>query len=357
MREVLLASPAPISGIFKVSTAAGRSFKLTGSSFAGQTAPRELVCPTQHPESLKLNDVVRLSEGRQRAIVAFRASDRHHTLFVTNQCNSRCLMCSQPPTSQDDSWLYREAMETISLIDSPPRIVGVTGGEPTLNAPQLRELLDFAHRHWPDTTMEVLTNARRLGDQSVSGPLLDGLAPGRTTWLVPLYGGSDEVHDFVVQAPGAFDETLGGLLNLQAHGQDIQIRTVLIQPVLDGLVQLCGFISKSLPFAKTVALMGTEPIGFALANSEMCLVDPTERVDELSRAVALLRVHGLNPVLMNLPLCKLPADLRPFAAASISDWKNEYAPECERCQLKVRCSGFFAWDKDSLHRNGITPIL
>lgn len=356
MREVLLASPSPTSGIFKVSSLAGRLVTLTSSSLGGEPQ-RCIVCQLDGSACLVPQDVVRLSEGLNRVIVAYRAADTHHTLFVTNQCNSRCLMCSQPPTRQDDSWLFREAMETISLIECPPRVVGVTGGEPTLHAAKLRELLDFAHASWPATTVEVLTNARQLGEAGVAAALLEGLRPGRTTWLVPLYGGADELHDFVVQAPCAFDQTVGGLLNLQAHGQSIQVRTVLIQPVLDQLPALCEFIAKNLPFVQTVALMGTEPIGFALANAEMCLVDPSERVDEIRAAVATLRLHGLTPVLMNLPLCKLPAQLRPFAAASISDWKNEFAPECELCQLKPRCSGFFTWDKSSFHRTRITPIL
>lgn len=357
MREVLFAAPALVTGIFKASALAGPLVTLTASPLAGAAAGQELVCQVQQPGALQPRDVVRISEGMRRAIVAFRETDRHHTLFVTNQCNSRCLMCSQPPTSRDDSWLYREAMETVALIDTPPRVVGITGGEPTLHPALLRELLDFALARWPETTLEVLTNARRLGDPDVAARVLGGLPPGRINWLVPLYGGSDEEHDFVVQAPGAFDEMLGGLLNLQAYGHSIQVRTVLIEPVLDGLVPLAQFIGKNLPFVHAVALMGTEPIGYALANSETCMVDPTLRAGELSRAVEVLRHYRLRPVLMNLPLCKLPGPLRSFAAASISDWKNEYAPECEPCQLKARCSGFFAWDKSTLHRNGITPIV
>lgn len=357
MREVLLSAPAVMTGIFKVATAAERTMTLVRDALADVHQLQRVVALTAEPDALREGDVVRLSEGRRKAVVAYRASDRHHTLFVTNQCNSRCLMCSQPPTEQEDGWLYREAMETVSLIDSAPDVVGVTGGEPTLNAPRLRELLDHAHARWPATTIEVLTNARRLGDSETADSLLVGLPSGRTTWLVPLYGSADELHDFVVQAPGAFDETVGGLLNLQAHGQAIQVRTVLIQPVLDGLVALCEFIAKNLPFVQTVALMGVEPIGFALAHTEMCLVDPTQRLDVLNRAVGVLLQHGLLPVLMNLPLCKLPEHLRPYAAASISDWKNEYADECGSCQLRSRCSGFFAWDKSTLHRSRITPIL
>ncbi|MEW8333806.1 MAG: hypothetical protein AB2692_22940, partial [Candidatus Thiodiazotropha sp.] len=88
--------------------------------------------------------------------------------------------------------------------------------------------------------------------------------------MVSLYGHADFLHDFVVQANGAFNETLNGLLNLKARGQSIQLRIVLIRPVLNLLPALCDFIGNNLPFVTEVALMGCEPTGFALANAELC---------------------------------------------------------------------------------------
>jgi hypothetical protein len=41
-------------------------------------------------------------------------------------------------------------------------------------------------------------------------------------------------------------------------------------------------------------------------------------------------------------LCLLDPELRSFSVKSISDWKNEYMPECVGCQLMDRCAGFFS---------------
>jgi His-Xaa-Ser system radical SAM maturase HxsC len=300
--------------------------------------------------------VVRLVEGQRKVTVCFRASDRHHTLFVTNQCNSRCLMCSQPPTPQEDEWLFDEAMEIVALVEEAPTVIGISGGEPTLHPQRLRALLDVIHSRWPSTQVEVLTNARRLGDEGSAGLLLDGLAVGRTTWLVPLYGASDEVHDFVVQSPGAFDETIAGLLHLQQHGQCIQLRTVLVRPVIDDLAAWAEFVVRNLPFIDAVALMATEPIGFALANQDISVIDVGQCVNELVAATAMLVAHQMRPVLMNMPLCKLPERLRSLAAVSISDWKNAYAPECADCTLRSSCAGFFVGDKTSVYRTGLKPV-
>jgi len=34
-------------------------------------------------------------------------------------------------------------------------------------------------------------------------------------------------------------------------------------------------------------------------------------------------------------------DIWKFAVKSISDWKNEYDPICEPCQVREQCGGFF----------------
>ncbi|MDQ8035569.1 MAG: His-Xaa-Ser system radical SAM maturase HxsC, partial [Bordetella sp.] len=193
------------------------------------------------------------------------------------------------------------------------------------------------------------TNGRLFADARIVAQVLGELAvPVR--WLVPLYGHADFVHDFVVQARGAFDETLAGLLALQAHGQEIQLRIVLIEPVLQVLPQLAGFIGRNLPFVREVALMGCEPIGFALANRELCEVDLTEWSGALEQAARVLRRHAILHLLMNVPLCALPRPLWPLARQSISDWKNVYAAECEGCTAKKDCSGLFAW-----HEKGWKP--
>lgn len=359
MRQVQLSHPATATGLFRVQEVAGHGARLAHAKQEGWLA---IALATAHPEfgessgALQLGDVVRLVEGHRKVTVCFRASDRHHTLFVTNQCNSRCLMCSQPPTPQEDGWLFAEAMEIVALVEDAPAVLGISGGEPTLYPRRLRALLDAIHSRWPATQVEVLTNARLLGDEGRAEMMLDGLAVGRTSWLVPLYGASDEVHDFVVQSPGAFDETLAGLLHLQQHEQCIQLRTVLVRPVIEDLVAWAEFVSRNLPFVDAVALMATEPIGFALANQDISVVDVSECVNELAAASEILVAHRMRPVLMNMPLCKLPEPLRPFAAVSISDWKNDYAPECADCTLRSSCAGFFVWDKTSVYRTGLKPV-
>ncbi|MDI9853892.1 His-Xaa-Ser system radical SAM maturase HxsC [Comamonas sp. 17RB] len=300
-------------------------------------------------DQLEIGDIVVARPSKGELIVLLRATDIHHALFLTNRCNSNCLMCSQPPTKEDDGWLVEEALEAIRHLNWHPRAVGLTGGEPLLLGTGLRRILDAIDCHLPQTAVEVLTNGRLFADASVVEKVLSGLRT-KVRWLVPLYGHANFMHDFVVQAPGAFDETIDGLLTLQEHQQEIQLRSVLISPVLEVLPEMALFVARNLPFIREWALMGCEPIGFALANRDACEVDLVAWAPTLEQTRAVLRTYRIPHVWMNTPLCALPQSLWPQAQKSISDWKNVFAPECEGCAAKGNCSGLFAW-----HERGWKP--
>ncbi|MBM7335011.1 MAG: His-Xaa-Ser system radical SAM maturase HxsC [Alcanivorax sp.] len=287
-------------------------------------------------------DLIVPAHGKLQSPVIYREGDRHHALQVTNRCNSKCLMCSQPPTTQNDDWMLEEAYMAVNTIRKMPDVLGISGGEPLLNAKGLRRLIDLAHSKRPDTLIEVLSNGRGFYHGAIVDAALQGQLDG-VRWLIPLYGHCDYLHDYVVQSAGAFEETLCGLLELQRRNQPIQLRIVLIRPVLEALSALCRFIGKNLPFVSEVALMACEPIGFALANRAICEVDLKDWHGQLLEAAEELDNYHVPYVFMNAPLCSLPAELQPAAHRSISDWKNVYDQECQSCSMKNRCCGLFAW--------------
>ena len=298
---------------------------------------------------LEPGDVVVPRLDKSEVTVLLRASDQHHALFMTNRCNSYCLMCSQPPTPGDDSWLIQEALDAVQHLSWTPDTLGLTGGEPLLLGAGLRNVLDVVGQRFPGTCVEVLTNGRLFSHRRIANQILDGLTT-RVRWLVPLYGHANFVHDFVVQAQGAFDETLAGLLALQEHRQEIQLRTVLIEPVLQVLPELAGFVGRNLPFVRQFALMGCEPIGFALANRDQCEVNLADWDATLHQASRVLNRHAIPHLFMNTPLCALRPTLWPLAHRSISDWKNTFAAECSTCAVRMDCTGLFAW-----HEKGWKP--
>ncbi|MCK9199800.1 MAG: His-Xaa-Ser system radical SAM maturase HxsC [Gallionella sp.] len=307
-----------------------------------------VACDTR---ALELHDVVVLNLEKQELLVVYRNSDMHHAIQLTNRCNSFCLMCSQPPTTHDDQWLIDEALLVAAHINDSPSAIGLSGGEPLLLGPRLREVIDAYATRLPSTRIEILTNGRLLADEVLATHLLTGISD-KVSWLVPLYGHADFLHDFVVQSVGAFEQTIGGLLTLQSYGQAIQLRIVLIEPTLRVLPELCRFIGRNLPFVREVALMGCEPIGFALANRDACKTDLADWHAELIEAANALRRANVPYIFMNTPLCALPQSLWAHAHQSISDWKRSFREECSICVVKTNCSGLFSW-----HNHNWTPTV
>jgi hypothetical protein len=78
--------------------------------------------------------------------------------------------------------------------------------------------------------------------------------------------------------------------------------------------------------------------------------------NQLAEAVDVLAASKVRVSVYNLPRCVLDRSVWPFAAQSISDWKNGFVSECDRCDEKPRCSGFFTTGRPHYSR-GIQAIL
>jgi hypothetical protein len=102
--------------------------------------------------------------------------------------------------------------------------------------------------------------------------------------------------------------------------------------------------------------MGLELTGFARANLEKIWIDPADYQEDLVEAVGILDRAGLKTSIYNSQVCVLAPSIRRFARQSISDWKQEYMPECAGCTAKAVCGGFFASAKLRYSR-AISPII
>ncbi|MBK8860782.1 MAG: hypothetical protein IPN48_07595, partial [Sphingomonadales bacterium] len=155
---------------------------------------------------------------------------------------------------------------------------------------------------------------------------------------------------------GAFDETILGVLNLKRFKVPVEIRVVLHRQTVDRLPDLAHFITRNLLFVDHVALMGLEWMGFARAHVDLLWVDPVEYQEQLAAAVGTLDRARVNVSIYNSQLCTMDRSLWRFARRSISDWKQEYVPECEGCQVADQCAGFFA-SASLRYSAAIAPIL
>ncbi len=317
-----------------------------GAYFSTSVIKNEFIC---YNNSYKLSsefsylsegDVVRITPGPNLRVI-FRKKLSTNYITVTEQCDSFCIMCSQPPKVGDDSYLIKEYITAIPLFDINAREIGISGGEPTLLGSEFIKLLESISSYLPRTSVHVLTNGKSLNNrrfvESISLTKHSDLMFG-----IPLYSSVPYVHDFIVQDSGAFDKTINGILNLKQYGQKVELRFVLQKSNFKNLESFAEFVSRNLQFVDQVAFMGLEATGFAKSNFNEIWVEPHLYSANLERAVEILNRAKVKVKLFNFQLCTLPNSIWGHSVKSISDWKNCFIDECLDCSEKSNCGGFFS---------------
>lgn len=298
-------------------------------------------------------DVVSVSEaGFVRTL--YRKSSSHNFIFVTDQCNSYCLMCSQPPKQINDFDRVQEHLRLVDLIDPNTTELGITGGEPTLFKDDFLRLVQHCRDRLPNTALHVLTNGRVFYYREFARKLAEIAHPDLMLGI-PLYSDVDCEHDYVVQAKGAYEETIIGLHHLADVGIPVELRVVIHQQTYRRLPKTAEFIARNLPFAAHVALMALETVGLANANLDSLWIDPHEYQPQLKEACNILFSAGLNVSIYNHQLCVLDHTLWRFARKSISDWKNIYLDQCTECVVRDECGGLFQ-SAAKKHSSYINPL-
>lgn len=287
------------------------------------------------------DDILRITAEGSNIRVLYRASSPHNFLLMTEQCNHYCLMCSQPPRTDDDSWLLDELEQVIPMIPKNAFEIGFTGGETTQSRDRFLKIINMTKSYLPRTAVHILSNGRSFADVAFTEKYAK-IGHHDAMVGIPLYSDDPTMHDYIVQAKGAFDETIQGILCLKRYDQLVEIRIVLHKLSIQRLKELCEFISRNLLFVDHVALMGLEITGFTRANLDELWIDPHDYKDTLSEAVKILAATGIRTSVYNHQLCLVNQDVMPYYRKSISDWKNDYASECMGCAKKDECGGFFA---------------
>jgi His-Xaa-Ser system radical SAM maturase HxsC len=300
-------------------------------------------------------DVIGVAPDGRRVTVLWKQAATHNSVLLTEQCDNYCLMCSQPPKDRDDAWLFDRAKQMISLLPRSARSLGLTGGEPTLHADALIDLLQHCRDTTPWLQVHLLSNGRHFADAKFASRYaqvdLADIMVG-----IPVYAPEAGLHDFIVQAHGAFEETIQGILNLASLGQSVEIRIVVQLHTVPVLADLALFIARNLPFVDQVALMGLEMTGLARPNSAEVWMDPADYQRELLEATQILATAGVVTKIYNHQLCVLHERLWPFAVRSISDWKNDYLDICHQCSVRDACGGVFTTSGNRLSQH-LRPIL
>jgi His-Xaa-Ser system radical SAM maturase HxsC len=299
-------------------------------------------------------DIVRIIPRSSAIAVLYRKASKFNSILVTERCNSNCLMCSQPPKDVDDGYLVDAFLEAIPLMDAATPELGITGGEPTLLGDRLLQMIQKCKECLPATALHMLSNGRLFNYLSLCRKVAEIGHPDIMIGI-PIYSDIADRHDFVVQAKGAFDQTIRGIVNLKRCGVRVEVRVVLHRQTVDRLPQLARFLTRNLQSVDHVALMGLEMMGYVKMNMDALWIDPFDYQAQLVDAVRHLAGARMKVSIYKHQLCVLHGELWSFTRKSISDWKNEYFEPCQKCLVNEKCGGFFASAK-TRYSDHISPI-
>lgn len=303
---------------------------------------------------IQLGDILVVRGRSVRSI--FRVESEYNSIFATQRCNSNCLMCSQPPIDLDDTYENYLAWEyAIDLIEIDLKFINITGGEPTILGEKLVILINKLLDKFPNIIIDLLSNGRLPAKDSFIIILKEIREPNRVIFAIPLYSDIYKQHDYIVQAKDAFYQTSLGIHKLANLGFLIEIRVVLHELTTERLFPLATFVHKNFPFIYHITFMGLEIIGYTKANKDKLIIkDNDQSLINLEKAINYLDKWDYNASIYNTPLCHLPESLWSYARQSISDWKNSYHVDCNKCSQKNNCAGFFSWN---LKYAEVKPIL
>lgn len=302
-------------------------------------------------DNLNNGDIVTLDENGDICVL-YRKDSFHNSVLVTEECNTNCIMCPQPRKKDKESRTPFN-IKLISLMDKSTKLLGITGGEPTLIGDELLEIINASKKYIPEAQVDILSNGIKYSDfEYVKRIVL--LQHPHLVFAVSLYADTDNEHNAIVQAQG-FHKTIQGIYNLALFKQRIEIRVVIHYLNYKRLLRLAEFIYHNFPFVYHIAFMGMETIGLAEKNIGKIWIDPYDYMPQLEDAVLYLEQRNMNVSVYNLQLCILPEALWSHAVKSISSWKNIYLDECKECGVKNDCGGFFSSSRVR-HSRFIKPL-
>lgn len=159
-------------------------------------------------------------------------------LALTYRCNENCSHCynARPRTHPEiDTQAWQSIISRIWEIGVPH--ICFTGGEATLRT-DLPELI--AHAEAQGQITGLLTNGRRLSDNDYAKSLKDA---GLDHVQITIESARSDIHDQMVRARGAWEDTVAGIRNALDLGLFVMTNTTLLQANADQIEETIDFLA------------------------------------------------------------------------------------------------------------------
>lgn len=281
-----------------------------------------------------------------------------NTLYITDKCNSNCVMCPMAePVRRDGHTVPFEILkELIRYMPTDMEHLTITGGEPFYIRDQLFEILKDlkdCNKVWGYL---LLSNGRIFANKEYCLRFAS-VVPEDFLVGIPIHGPNSEIHDAISQSPGSFIQTTSGIHNLlTTHKMSVEIRIVVNRINAPYLTDIAHLISDKFPGVDSVKIMGMEMLGNAIVNSEKVWIPYEEAFSSMKPAIDHLVEKAIDVAIYNFPLCFIDKSYWNICANSITEYKIKYLDECSNCLEKSACGGIFTGTDKYLHGK-VKPIL
>ncbi len=270
-----------------------------------------------------------------------------------NKCDNRCVMCTNAPSfALQDSGQYRlkgqigklerylRGARVYGKNADKSDYVSLTGGEPTLH-PEFFQLVSYFRRRLPGTPITLLSNGRRFADRKFAARFAAAARPPFAA-AIALHGPGPRVHDAVAGVRGAFSQTVRGLRNLLRLAPELRldVRVILHKKTVAAFPRTLAFLLKEFPDTSryAVAVIHYEIEGMSETNHREVGLEFPASAAALRKALPQIR-RFRNFSLYHFPLCRVPAELRPFCRVTLPREERVYPPVCRRCGARKDCVG------------------
>jgi His-Xaa-Ser system radical SAM maturase HxsC len=277
------------------------------------------------------------------AYVYYNAASVDNALFITNKCNSNCIMCPTSDIVRKNSGIedINNLLKICSQMPSDASHITITGGEPFLIKKDIFILFKYLKDNLNEIDYLLLTNGRALSDREYASIFKETI-PSKLIVGIPLHGYNPDTHDGITRAKGSFNQTMSGLKNILDSGTMIEIRIVVSRLNIGFIDKIADLIIKELKGIYIVRFIGLEMLGNARINLEEVWIDYKESFELIKESIKKLVMHGFNVGIYNYPLCCVDRSYWALCEKSITDYKIRYLEECDECSKKDACGGMFS---------------
>ena len=300
----------------------------------------------------------------------------HGSIIINPGCTLSCAFCSprHPKHFSIKEWLQNETdvIKNIDyLFDHGVKNIEISGCDPG-ECRNLPKIIQYAKKY---AHVMLSTNGIRFSDPSLAQELV---VAGLDSVRIPLYGHSPEIHDRLTGSPGSFELQRQAIINFLKAGTHLVAYSVItkwnkndLDKILITYLELVNqyALDKYTALEKIIfsipCIASKENLDYYVPYREMGpyfkkLLESTRSISNnlfIIKDVPYCVIGGYDPRLDNLDSAEslhaitgsqLPSkDLRSDIDPTVPSYRIKVRIEnCEGCQFKQKCFGFYKNDID-----------